>query len=80
MLYSLKKSRNKLIAYVNKRMVTYVLHKNIIGGQGYSNEKKLFLDIVVSNQKSAHRNEAKQKPFTGKKKKKNLHGLEVQAL
>lgn len=80
MLYSLKECRNKLLAYVNKRMITYVPHTNIIGEQVYSNEKKMVLDIVVSSQRSAHRNEAKQKPFAGKKKIKNLHGLEEQAL
>lgn len=40
MLYSLKECRNKLLAYVNKRMITYVPHTNIIGEQVYSNEKK----------------------------------------
>lgn len=43
-------------------------------------KKKMVLNIVVSSQRSAHRNEAKQKPFAGKKKIKNLHGLEEQAL
>lgn len=75
MLYSLKECRNKLLAYVNKRMITYVPHTNIIGEQVYSNEKKMVLDIVVSSQRSAHRNEAKQKPFAGKKKLKTYMAL-----